>query len=300
MGNRSILVRREMARGDVLLTIPALRGLKEKYPNCRITFLSKEPYEETIKGHPLIDKIVTNEDKADENDYDLFFDFDLAYEKNFKIHIIDAYCQVANVEPSHKRTSIALNQQQRSFSKNYLAKNDFASEKILIGLHSGGVSWPCKLWGKENFKYVLEFFKENLEVRIIELGASDCQAIGLDMNLIGKTTVKETAAILEECDLLLCIDSLPLHLAGAVNTPVVAVFGCTDPDKILPFNDISLGIQSDGECTGCRHWPLFPKTEAKCIKNRIYCLEEVSREEVIEGVWNMLLKTSKLENMICD
>lgn len=296
MNNCNILVKRTMAYGDVLLTIPALRGLKEKNSNCKITFLSQSPYIEVIKGHPLINKIVTDEEEIAKDKYDLFYNFDLSYEKDFTMHIIDAYCQEADVKPSHKGTSIALNREHKDLAQFYLNKHDYISEQILIGLHSGGASWPCKLWGKENFKYVLEFFQEILGVRVIELGGRDCQPIGLDMNLIGKTSIKETAAVLKKCDLLLGIDSLPLHLAGAVDTPVVAVFGCTDPDKILPFNNISWGIQSDGECTGCRHWPPFPRTEARCIKDKIYCLEEINREKVIEGVWDMLLKTGKLKN----
>lgn len=295
MNKLNILVKRERALGDVLLTIPAIRGLKEKYSGCRITFLTRRNSAEVISGNPLIDEIIFfEENQVDYNNYDLFFD--LEYESRPYMHMVDAYCQVADVNPSSKELFIVLDQVEIEFAKNYLADYGYNSEQILIGLHSGGSSWPCKLWGLENFRYVLNFFKEKFGFRIVELGAGDCKPLGLDMNLIGQTSIKQAAAILKHCDLFLGVDSGLLHLAAAVKTPIVAVFGCTDPDKVLPFNGISLGIQSDGDCTGCRHWPPFSRTYAQCTRDRIYCLEEISREEVINGVWEVLLKTGRLAN----
>lgn len=292
MAKLNILIKRLGALGDVLLTIPAIRGLKERYPGCQITFLTYKNNGEIIKDHPLIDRIIFPSQKIDFHRYDLIFN--LEYESRPYMHMVDAYCQVAGVQPSSKELSIVLDRPELDFAKNYLGDHQITPNQILIGLHTGGSSWPCKLWGLENFRYVLNFFLENFPFRVVELGAKDCQPLGLDMNLIDQTSIKQTAAILNYCDLFLGIDSGLLHVAAAVKTPIVAVFGCTDPDKVLPFNPLSLGIQSRGICTGCRHWPPFPRTFAKCSKERIFCLEEVSREEVIEGVWTVLMRAGKL------
>lgn len=296
MGKFNILVKRLGALGDVILTIPAIRGLKEKYPQCQISFLTFQNNGQIIQGHPLIDKIICPGKAIDYSKYDLFFD--LEYESRPYMHMIDAYCQGVGVKPSNKELSIVLRQPELDFAKNYLNDHHLQSDQILIGLHSGGSSWPCKLWGLDNFGYVLRFFQENFGFRIIELGAKDCQPLGLDMNLINQTSIKQAAAILKNCDLFLGVDSGLLHVAAAVNTPIVAVFGCTDPDKVLPFETISLGIQSQGKCTGCRHWPPFPRTFTRCSKERIFCLEEISRAEVIEGVWTILMRAGKLENKL--
>ncbi len=58
---------------------------------------------------------------------------------------------------------------------------------------------------------------------------------GSFVNLAGKTTLRELASVLAACDLLISGDSGPMHLAVAVGTPVVAIFGATHPARHGPY-----------------------------------------------------------------
>ena len=58
---------------------------------------------------------------------------------------------------------------------------------------------------------------------------------GSFVNLAGKTTLRELASVLAACDLLISGDSGPMHLAVAVGTPVVALFGATHPARHGPY-----------------------------------------------------------------
>ena len=58
---------------------------------------------------------------------------------------------------------------------------------------------------------------------------------GPAVNLAGKTTLRELASVLAACDLLVSGDSGPMHLAVAVGTPTVAIFGATDPARHGPY-----------------------------------------------------------------
>ncbi|VAX13139.1 ADP-heptose--lipooligosaccharide heptosyltransferase II [hydrothermal vent metagenome] len=55
------------------------------------------------------------------------------------------------------------------------------------------------------------------------------------INLIGKTTLKELLAIIDDAELLIAPDSGPAHMATAVNTPVIGLYACTNPDRARPY-----------------------------------------------------------------
>ncbi len=55
------------------------------------------------------------------------------------------------------------------------------------------------------------------------------------VNLIGKTTLKELLAVIDDAELLIAPDSGPAHMATAVNTPVIGLYACTNPDRARPY-----------------------------------------------------------------
>lgn len=59
--------------------------------------------------------------------------------------------------------------------------------------------------------------------------------LGQYVNLAGQTTLRELASVLAACDLLVTADTGPMHIAVAVGTPVVALFGATDPRRHGPY-----------------------------------------------------------------
>ncbi|MEW6275005.1 MAG: glycosyltransferase family 9 protein [Bacillota bacterium] len=292
-GKPKIMVKRIGGAGDVLLTTPVLKALKEKYPTSRLTFVVSQYGSEVIKDHPLIDEIITCPHGYEEVlDYrregeDLIYT--LWYENRPDQHIVDAYALCAGVKLASRQYIIQLGEDDRNAAKKLLLQTDAppnALNRPLIGVHRGP-SWPHRMWAPEKFRLVLQFFKNNCGAAVVEFSKTREMYLGEGIDLTGRTTIKQAAAVLAECDLLICIDSLFLHLAGAVQTPVVAVFGCTDPDKRLPFNDISVGVQTKGSCRGCHH-RYAGAFNSRCRREKIYCLEEVDPEEVINRAINLL------------
>ncbi len=55
------------------------------------------------------------------------------------------------------------------------------------------------------------------------------------INLIGKTTLKELLAVIDSAELIIAPDSGPAHMATAVNTPVIGLYACTNPDRARPY-----------------------------------------------------------------
>lgn len=67
--------------------------------------------------------------------------------------------------------------------------------------------------------------------RIIDANSS-CDAV----NLVGKTSLKELIAIIDQCDMVICPDSGPAHMATAMNTPAIGLFASTNPDRAGSYN----------------------------------------------------------------
>ena len=103
---------------------------------------------------------------------------------------------------------------------------------------------PEKNWPLDRFAGVGRALREQCGARLYVLGspadAAVCKGLGAAIgdgatNMCGKTTMLELGGLIKELDLLVTVDSGPMHMAAAVGTPTVAVFGPTDPLKTGPY-----------------------------------------------------------------
>lgn len=108
---------------------------------------------------------------------------------------------------------------------------------------------PCsrradKNWPPERFAELARAVRNRTGATVVLLGSQadvavcDGLARGLGegaVNLCGRTTMVELGGVLKGLDLLVTVDSGPMHMAAAVGTPVVAVFGPTDPLRTGPY-----------------------------------------------------------------
>ena len=115
------------------------------------------------------------------------------------------------------------------------------------------------------------------------------------LDLTGMLSIKEFGAFLEKCSLFIGNDSGPMHVAAAVGTPVVALFGPGLPEKTAPFVDPSryIVITKRFVCAPCRQ--NFFKECKPSPSGKPYCIEDITVDEVFEAANNLLLlrKTSQ-------
>jgi heptosyltransferase-2 len=74
---------------------------------------------------------------------------------------------------------------------------------------------------------------------------------GGGVDLTGKTSLLQLAALLERCRILVTNDTGTMHVATAVGTPVVALFGSTDPTTTGPWGDSHTVVKKDVPCSPC-------------------------------------------------
>ena len=149
--------------------------------------------------------------------------------------------------------------------------------------------WVTKNWPIDRFTEVAKQLQQSHNASITLLGGPDdieaCRIIenGLDAscrNLAGKTSLVEMGGILQEMDLLIANDSGPSHMAAAVNTPTLVVFGPTNPDRTRPFGDIHSVIKTSYPCQPCHN--------RTCQNPDIPCISGVKIYQVVDQAEKML------------
>jgi ADP-heptose:LPS heptosyltransferase len=149
-----------------------------------------------------------------------------------------------------------------------------------VALHAGATQ-PCKGWGRERWAAVARAL-EREGVGVIEVGI-DRAPLGVGLDLLGRTDLRELARLLAQVDLVLGDDSGPLHLALAVGTPALGAFGSTDPTLLYPRTGALHAVVSEASCRFC--WPrrTLAYPSGSCPLARHECMEAVPVEAVLEA-----------------
>ena len=156
--------------------------------------------------------------------------------------------------------------------------------------------WPTKNWPEASFAAVGRALREQRDATIYLLGGPGdrpvCERIereisgagegraGSVVNLAGTMSLPATGGLIGELDLLIANDSGPIHMAAAVRTPALVVFGPTDPSRTGPYGSIHRVVRANRECQPC-----FSRT---CRFGDTPCLKEVTPDRVIEEALRIL------------
>jgi len=101
------------------------------------------------------------------------------------------------------------------------------------------------------------------------------------LNLAGATSLRELAALLKACEVVLTNDTGPMHLANAVGTPIVAVFGPSDPRRYAPRGVRDTVVRIDLPCSPCNRIRLPP---VRCVGHTPDCLAGVEVARVLAAI----------------
>ena len=170
----------------------------------------------------------------------------------------------------------------------WLAEHLRCLPRPIMAIHPGA-GWVTKRWPVDKFGEIARRFAGSVVVigtaseqlagtRIIDSTAAAPKPI---LNLAGKTTLKQLAVLLREVDLLVTNDSGPMHLAAAVQTPVVGIFTCTNPVLSGPEGALHELVSTGVSCAAGYH-KLCPHSRS----SHLACLSELS----VERVWSAVVR----------
>ena len=121
-------------------------------------------------------------------------------------------------------------------------------------------------------------FEERYEARLLVLG-SQGEELPAGEDLTGRTSIREAALILSQCDLFVGADSGLVHLALAVGTPTVGLYGPLNPYYLIAPRPGFYPVWADVECRGCwSHGQM--KYPHHCHKIVPDCMSSISLEKV--------------------
>ena len=201
--------------------------------------------------------------------------------KTYREMMFDA----AELEWKNHHDKIHLEKKEKDYASNFLDSNNLKGKKI-IGIHMGASPrWPSKVWHKkELIKFILLAKKKGYEI-ILFGGSNEIkehsaileelknERISMHANNPNNTLL-EFASLVNICDVMVCSDSLALHVALALKKPVVGLFFCTSPHEVEDYGLLRKLVSPRLE-------EFFPE---KMDQYDEQLVQSISAEEVLENV----------------
>lgn len=233
-----IEVRRPGALGDVLCTTPAVKKLKEKYPDAYIRYVTHSSAIPILTCNPHIDEVVEESGKF----ADLTFEFSYPMKDGYpytalKKHISHYFADCAGVELNDTRPVLNLLPED-------LVKLEYKKPIISFAVKTG---WSIyKEWPLERWEQLIELFPN---YQFIQLGRAGEPQIKGAHYMCGKLPLRQVFSVIEQSELFVGLDSLFNHVTRALDVPAVILFGSTSP---VGFGyDVNVNLWSEYECSPC-------------------------------------------------
>jgi lipopolysaccharide heptosyltransferase II len=169
-----------------------------------------------------------------------------------------------------------------------LEANGVRDGDLLIAAHAGATNGMAKRWPIPHWAALADLLITELGAKVILTGApSDAEITGAvaarmqqtPLDFAGKTSIPQLAALLARCDLVISGDSGPLHLAGAVGTPVLAIHGPTDPALSGPAGKEATVLRLGIWCSPCYNASLW----AECRFFNPVCMKLITPDLVFKA-----------------
>ena len=203
------------------------------------------------------------------------------------MHAVDRYMMLARhvgLADPKATDHLPVTGESRAAVRRRLAEAGLQAGEPLVAV-SAHARWPTKEWPAERFAEVLDRAHAETGARAVLLGSAAAAAgartitqasRARPIDLTNRTTLQELVAIIAEARAMLTNDSGPMHVAAAVGTPVVAVFG--------PTNAVRTGPYGPGHCVIAGRAPCSPCYRRDCLyaggPRAMECLTSVTSEEV--------------------
>jgi len=156
-----------------------------------------------------------------------------------------------------------------------------------FALLNPGAAWPNKRWFSDRFGAVASFLRDVRGMRSLVLwGPGEAplahavvEASEGAATVAPPTTVVDLLALSRAASLMVSGDTGPLHIAAAAGTPIVAIFGPTDPQRNGPLSPDDIAVSRYATC-GCHY-------DRRC-RQSAWCLTDITTAEVIAGIQQRL------------
>lgn len=342
---KNILIIKLRYIGDVLLTTPVIRCVRENFPEAQISVLVNKGTEDTILHNSDINEIllIDRGEVKGENilsrmrsqiklaldikrkGFDLVIDLTdgdrtaiLSYISGARLrvgfnsenrirgrlynlvvrpegvrHIVDYQLEAVRalgLKTDRPELVLDIPEEYNTYIKEALKGFNIDEDEPYVVIHPGA-RWWFKCWPPEKYASLADRIQEELGIKVIITGGKkEEEDIGRIISvmktepysLLNKTTILQLASLIKRARLFIGNDNGPMHIASAIGTPVIALFGSSDPVIWGPWGDgrkirvIYKGV----DCSPCNH--------TGCDRGEKNCTRLITVEEVMEAVKDMI------------
>jgi len=205
-------------------------------------------------------------------------------------HHLDAM-RLLGINPSKHPLRFYWTAKDQEALSGILAQKGYEKPKPYLVVHPTS-RWMFKTWRIDGYTGVIDYLQQELGWTVMVTSGPDkkeqdaidrilrhCQTEPI--NLSGQLNLKQLGCLIAGGRLFFGVDSAPMHIAAAVGTPVVALFGPSGDHMWGPWGDGHLVIKKDWACRPCGQ----DGCEGSKVSN---CLVEISTQEVIKGLETLL------------
>ena len=203
-----ILFTQHSSAGDILMTTQVFKGLKEKHPDMRLVYMTQKIYMDILVGNPYVDEIIEWDASAIEN-------YEVVYSphkdrilhggwNNLDVTLYSLYPYFCGVEAD------------KMFIEQKKPKIDLPDEYIVV--HTTGGQPYYRTYN------LMHMAINNIELPVIQIGGSADSLCSGAIDHRG-LSFRENAWVMGHAKAAIVVDSFPSHLAGAVGTPAVVLYG---------------------------------------------------------------------------
>lgn len=163
------------------------------------------------------------------------------------------------IPQSTTKPTLYITEQERGTCQKHLSDLGIEPHHLLIGMNPGAAFGSAKCWPADRFKELTARLLAHPDVRVIFFGDSVSKPLVDDItrpfgdkvaNVAGKTSLRSFTTLLSLCNCLVTNDSGPMHVAAALSTPLVAIFGSTNEIKTGPYGGGTI-VHKHTLCSPC-------------------------------------------------
>ena len=200
-------------------------------------------------------------------------------------HLVLTYLSLLVEQAQEQAPELFVSEEEKESAKKILQDHGLQEGQKIIGISPGAAFGTAKRWFPDRFREVAKKFAEQDNVKVVcfghksevDLAKTICQSSEI-INLVGKTSLRQLLALISVCDVFLANDSGPMHIAAALGTPLVAIFGPTDAKISRPYKHGEV-VYKDVSCAPCH--------KRTCSSDH-RCMREISVDEIYQKLKRLL------------
>ena len=186
---------------------------------------------------------------------------------------------------------ISVTKKDRDYVAQLFHKEGLCADDLIVAINVNASDVAdARRWLPQRYADLSDIIIEEFGAKIVFIGGPGemerVQSVidlakNIGVNMAGRTSLKQAIAVLDRADIFITNDSGPMHLAMAMQTPTVALFGPESPQRYGPVSNMHYPIFKNYDCSPCIS---FKRAKKIRCKNGAKCITDITVDDVMEGV----------------